>query len=143
MFKVDYRGHSFAPLGQGDSNFYGHTERGAHWYSLSAIGDFTVRTDQGSYSVTDLAYKADRAGIGRTAGKIVGGFTDSRSPYVNAIAYDADLGFHGSELFGLWVYELGNSLSYITRITRLLVTLGYWGSHCVRPKRLNREAEPA
>jgi hypothetical protein len=118
MFQVEYRNHSFTlPSSGGDSYFYGHTERGAHWYSISAIGDFTVRTDQQSYSMQHLAYKADRAGVGRVAGGMVWGFTDSSSPYVNAIAYDSDLAIKGSERFGGWVYELGNALSYITGLT--------------------------
>lgn len=117
MFQVDYQSHSFTLVDSGgDSYFYGHTERGASWYSLSAIGDFNVRTDQQSYTIQQLGYKADRAGVGKVGGGLVAGFTDPSSPYVNAIALDSDLLLKGSERFGAWVYELGNALSFITRL---------------------------
>lgn len=38
----------------------------------------------------------------------------TNSAYVNAVAYDAVL--QGREALGLWVHELGNSISLITRI---------------------------
>src|SRR6266849_1353211 len=56
-YNVEYKGHVFRLPGKNNSDdnsyFYGHTERGAHWYSVSAIGDFTIRTDEHSYSVSD------------------------------------------------------------------------------------------
>jgi len=51
-----------------------------------------------------------------SGGKLVAGYTDSRNPYVNAIANDAGLVIKGREFLGLWVYELGNALSSITNL---------------------------
>ena len=70
-----------------------------------------MRTDQQSYSSTDLKQK-----LGPLAGSFFGrglvvGYTDRRSPYVNAIANDAGVVLKGREFLGLWVYELGNALS--------------------------------
>ena len=114
MFQVEYKGHKFAR--GGESYFDGYTNRGAHWYSIKAIGDFTVRTDQQSYSSRDLTRKY--TGIfGDTGGKLLVGYTDPGSPYVNAIANDAGMLIKGSQFLATWVHELGNSLSSITRIS--------------------------
>jgi hypothetical protein len=115
---VDYLGHAFNLPGDDsqDSWFYGHTDARRHWYPSLAIGDFTVRTDEHTYDVNELKRKGDPMGTGSNAGMLVAGFTDKRYPYVNAIAVDAGFtaGLRGSEFFGLWVYELGNSLAAIT-----------------------------
>jgi len=93
--------------------FRGRSDSRRHWYSPSAIAVFRVRTDQQSYSTADLHYK--RYGVLGGSGNVISGFTDRYSPYVNAIANDAVL--RGREALGLWVHELGNSLSYITGIS--------------------------
>ena len=113
MFKVYYQDHKFES--GGEAYFQGHSDSRRHWYSPTAIGDFSVRTDQQSYSTAQLHVK--RYGVlgDLGGGYVINGFTDSSSPYVNAIAYDAVL--QGSEALGLWVHELGNSLSYITNIS--------------------------
>jgi len=112
MFKVYYKDHKFQS--GGEASFQGRSDSRKHWYSLSAIGDFTVRTDQSSYSTAQLKVKRFSVFGGLAGGNVVNGFTDSSNPFVNAIAYDAVL--QGSEALGLWVHELGNSLSYITNI---------------------------
>ncbi len=110
MSKVYYQGHKFES--GGEANFQGRSDSRRHLLSPTAIGDFTVRTDQQSYSTAQLHVKR----YGDLGGDhVINGFTDSRGPYVNAIAYDAVL--QGSEALGLWVHELGNSLSYITNIS--------------------------
>jgi hypothetical protein len=112
MFKVYYQGHKFE--NGGEANFQGHSDSRRHWFSPTAIGDFTVRTDQQSYSTRQLGYK--RYGVlGTPGGRVINGFTDSSNPNVNAIAYDAVL--QGREALALWVHELGNALSYITNIS--------------------------
>lgn len=120
QYGVTYLGHSFTVPGSNprddSSYFYGHTDAARGWIDRRAIGDFTARTDQASYTTSDLRYKADRAGLGIAAGKIIVGYTDLKHPYVNAIAADAGFtgGLRGSEFIGLWVYEVGNALSAIT-----------------------------
>ena len=70
-----------------------------------------MRTDQRTYSIQDIKQKTDRLGL-RTSSGIPNAMTDPASPYVNAIANNAIL--QGSEYFGTWIYELGNSLAFIT-----------------------------
>jgi hypothetical protein len=115
MFQVEYKDHKFV-RGR-EAYFYGYTNRKANWYNLSAIGNFTVRTDQQSYSSEDLKRKINSYFGNSAAGKFVAGYTDPKSPYVNAIANDASLELRGAEFFGTWVHELGNSLAAITRLS--------------------------
>lgn len=112
MFKVYYQSHKFES--GGEATFQGHSDSRRYLFSLFAIGDFTVRTDQQSYSTAQLHLKRYGVFGDLGGGHVINGFTDSSSPNVNAIAYDAVL--QGSEALGLWVHELGNSLRYITRI---------------------------
>jgi YD repeat-containing protein len=116
MFKVYYRDHKYNR--NGEAYFDGHSDRWPHFWSGS-VGDFRVTTDQESYSSTALAYKIDPSGIGVVGGHNIVGYTDKRSPYVNAIANNAAMAgpVKGREFLGLWVYELGNALSVITNIT--------------------------
>ena len=111
MFKVYYKDHHYDR--NGEAYFAGHSDTRAPW-SIFKVGSFTVKTDQQSYSSTDLKRK-----LGPLAGSFFGrglvvGFTDKRSPFVNAIANDAGAILKGKEFLGLWVYELGNALSVIT-----------------------------
>jgi len=112
MFKVYYQDHKFES--GGEAYFKGRSDSRRYFFSPTAIGDFQVRTDQQSYSTAQLRRKRYSLLGDLAGGNVINGFTDSRSPYVNAIAYDAVL--QGREALGLWVHELGNSLSYITRI---------------------------
>lgn len=75
-----------------------------------------MTTDQQSYSSADLKRKFGIIGQERFSGGNVLGYTDPRSPYVNAIATDAGMVLKGREFLGLWVYELGNALAEITNI---------------------------
>lgn len=111
MYKVYYRNHHYDR--NGEAYFDGHSDTRAPW-SIFKVGTFTVRTDQKSYSSTDLKHK-----LGPLSGSFFGrglvvGYTDKRSPYVNAIANDAGAILKGREFLGLWVFELGNALSEIT-----------------------------
>ncbi len=115
MFEVEYRSHRYEK--GGEAGFNGYTKRGAGWYSIFKIGEFHVRTDQRSYSAQQLKIKHDKLGSGVVAGGNVWGYTDPKSPYVNAIANDAEIELKGNEFLGLWVFELGNALSVITRLT--------------------------
>jgi hypothetical protein len=111
MFKVYYKGHRFE--NGGEAYFEGHSDVWPHFWSGS-VGDFTIRTDQQSYTTAQL--KVKRYGLlGDIGGdKVINGLTEKSSPYVNAIANNAVL--KGSEPLGIWVHELGNSLSFITNI---------------------------
>jgi hypothetical protein len=112
MFKVYNDGYKYQR--EGEAWFHGHSDSRRHFWN-SPIGDFTVRTDQQTYGSTELAHMADPAGVGRTGGNVVVGYTDSRNPYVNFIANDArPAGVSGREYLGWWVYELGNALAVIS-----------------------------
>jgi len=82
MYKVYYQGHKFES--GGEASFQGHSDSRRHFFSPTAIGDFTVRTDQQSYSTSQLHVK--RYGVlgDLGGGHVIYGFTDSSSPYVNA-----------------------------------------------------------
>lgn len=112
MFKVYYKEHHYDR--NGEAYFTGHSDTRKHWYSFPfKVGTFTVRTDQQSYSINELKQKfGPLAGLRFGAG-LVPGYTDKRSPFVNAIANDAGVILKGREFLGLWVYELGNALSLI------------------------------
>ena len=111
LFKVYYQSHTFEY--GGEAYFQGRSDSRRHSFSLTAIGEFEIRTDQRSYSTNQLRYK--KYGIlGGSRDDVIRGYTDPSSPYVNAIATDAVL--QGREPIGIWVHELGNSLSLITNI---------------------------
>jgi YD repeat-containing protein len=114
MFKVYYRDHNYDR--NGEAYFEGHSDTRQSWYSIFKLGTFRVRTDQTSYSSGDLKRKFGPLAGSRFGGGIVAGFTDKRSPYVNAIANDAGVVLKGREFLGMWLYELGNALSVITNI---------------------------
>ena len=92
-----YDGHHYDR--NGEANFDGHSDSRAHFYSIWPIGPFSVRTDQASYSSDDLKRKFGPLAGSRFGGGIVAGFTDRRSPYVNAIANDAG---NGSDKRMVW-----------------------------------------
>ncbi|HEX6285260.1 MAG TPA: hypothetical protein VFZ71_10315, partial [Pyrinomonadaceae bacterium] len=100
MFKVYYKDHQYDR--NGEAYFKGHSDtRGPSWYSVFAVGTFTVRTDQQSYSSSALKAKFGPLAGSRFGGGIVVGYTDKRSPYVNAIANDAGVVLKGREFLGL------------------------------------------
>jgi len=111
-FQVEYRDHKYER--EGEAYFKGYSNLRKSW-SFYSIGDFKVTTDQWNYSSEHLKTKYNKLGVGIRATGNVWGYTDPRSPYVNAIANDAGIELKGNEFLGLWVFELGNALNEITR----------------------------
>jgi hypothetical protein len=111
MFKVYYQDHHYDR--NGEAYFDGHSDTRAPW-SIFKVGTFRVRTDQQSYSSTQLQQKFGPLAGGFFGKGTVVGYTDRRSPFVNAISNDAGSILKGREFLGLWMYELGNALSVIT-----------------------------
>jgi hypothetical protein len=76
-------------------------------------------TDQRSQSSEQLRFRINSYFGHSAAGKFVHGFTDTKEPFTNYIANDADIVLKGAEFFATWVHELGNSLAAITGIDPL------------------------
>jgi hypothetical protein len=112
MFRVYNDGHKYQR--GGEAYFNGHSDSRYHWFRLFPIGGFSVTTDQQSYSSEDLKRKFGLIGQEQFSQGNVFGYTDPKSPYVNAIANNAAVRLKGREFLGLWVYELGNALAHIT-----------------------------
>jgi hypothetical protein len=90
-----------------------HILVGPRRVGLSAI----LQSEPTNTAIQGVTYSGwlDPYNVGYGAGYVPVGYTDSKSPNVNAIAYDYGMmQMRPNEVLRLWVYELGNALRYVT-----------------------------